>query len=63
VGLSIGGKDLLLVKQDVSSNLGPSELKNHLDELGEQLFSGTCNFLPKNKDQKHKVKYLHIIIN
>ncbi|CAJ2676042.1 unnamed protein product [Trifolium pratense] len=55
VGLSIGGKDLLLVKQDVSSNLGPSELKNHLDELGEQLFSGTCNFLPKNKDQKHKV--------
>lgn len=55
VGLSVGGKDLLLVKQDVSSTLGPSELKNHLDDLGEQLFSGTCNFLPKNKDQKHKV--------
>ncbi|KAL5052482.1 hypothetical protein RYX36_033164 [Vicia faba] len=55
VGLSIGGKDLLLVKQDVSSNLGPSELKIHLDELGDQLFSGTCNFLPKKKDQKHKI--------
>ncbi|KAI5382774.1 hypothetical protein KIW84_070257 [Lathyrus oleraceus] len=55
VGLSIGGKDLLLVKQDVSSNLGPSDLKNHLDELGDQLFSGTCNFLPKKKDQKHKI--------
>ncbi|XP_027342769.1 MACPF domain-containing protein At1g14780 [Abrus precatorius] len=55
VGLSIGGKDLVLVKQDVSSNLGQSELKKHLDELGNQLFTGTCNFLPKTKEQKHKV--------
>lgn len=61
VGLSIGGKDLLLVKQEVSSNLSPSDLKNHLDELGDQLFTGTCNFLPKNKEQKHKVIYLPII--
>lgn len=61
VGLSIGGKDLLLVKQDTSSNMGPSELRKHLDELGDQLFTGTCNFLPKTKEQKHKVvKYLHI---
>ncbi|XP_004503342.1 MACPF domain-containing protein At1g14780 [Cicer arietinum] len=63
VGLSIGGKDLLLVKQDVSSNLGPSELKNHLDELGDQLFSGTCNFLPKNKDHKHKVPSAFNVFN
>ncbi|XP_061355234.1 MACPF domain-containing protein At1g14780 isoform X2 [Gastrolobium bilobum] len=55
VGLSIGGKDLVLVKQDESSNLGPSELKKHLDELGDQLFTGTCNFLPKTKEQKNKV--------
>nr|KYP61509.1 hypothetical protein KK1_016003 [Cajanus cajan] len=55
VGLGIGGKDLVLVKQDESSNLEPSELKMHLDELGNQLFNGTCNFLPKSKDQKHKV--------
>ncbi|RZC14054.1 MACPF domain-containing protein isoform C [Glycine soja] len=54
VGLSIGGKDLVLVKQDVSSNLEPSELKKHLDELGNQLFNGTCNFLPKSKEQKYK---------
>ncbi|KAJ1418364.1 Membrane attack complex component/perforin [Sesbania bispinosa] len=56
VGLSIGGKDLIFVKQDVSSTLPPSELKKHLHELGDQLFTGTCNFLPKTcKDQKHKV--------
>ncbi|KAK7320094.1 hypothetical protein RJT34_04825 [Clitoria ternatea] len=53
VGLSIGGKDVVLVKQDVSSNLGPSELKMHLDELGNQLFTGTCDFLPKTKDHKY----------
>ncbi|RDX75223.1 MACPF domain-containing protein [Mucuna pruriens] len=55
VGLGVGGKDLVLVKQDVSSNLGPSEIKKHLDELGDQLFTGTCNFLPKSKEQKYKV--------
>ncbi|ESW32436.1 hypothetical protein PHAVU_002G322500 [Phaseolus vulgaris] len=55
VGLSIGGQDLVLVKQDVSSSLEPSELKGHLDELGNQLFTGTCSFLPRSKDQKYKV--------
>lgn len=55
VGLSIGGKDVVLVRQDVSSNLGPSELKEHLYELGDQLFTGKCNFLPKTKEQKCKV--------
>ncbi|KAJ1425326.1 Membrane attack complex component/perforin [Sesbania bispinosa] len=55
VGLSIGGKDLIFVKQDVSSKLAPSELKKHLHELGDQLFTGTCNFLPKTKEHKYKV--------
>lgn len=61
VGLGIGGKDLVLVKQDVSSNLDPSELKKHLDELGNQLFNGTCNFLPKSKEQKYKVSFVYSI--
>ena len=56
VGLSIGGKDSVLVKQDVSSNLEPTELKKHLDELGDELFNGTCNFPPKAREQKQKVK-------
>lgn len=59
VGLSIGGQDVVLVKQDNSSNLGPSELKKHLDDLGDQLFTGTCNFTPNIKEQKNKVLVSH----
>ncbi|XP_031257404.1 MACPF domain-containing protein At1g14780-like [Pistacia vera] len=54
VGLSVGGQDVVLVKQDKSSNLGPSELKTHLDNLGDQLFTGTCSFAPKTKEKMHK---------
>ncbi|KAJ6988255.1 hypothetical protein NC653_021247 [Populus alba x Populus x berolinensis] len=54
VGLSIGGQDVVLVRQDNSSNLGPSELKRHLDDLGDQLFTGICNFTAKARDQKSK---------
>ncbi|XP_073143196.1 MACPF domain-containing protein At1g14780 [Henckelia pumila] len=56
VGLSMGGHDLVLVKQDKSSSMEPSELKNHLYNLGNQLFNGTCTFSPrhfKTKEQKH----------
>ncbi|KAJ8760913.1 hypothetical protein K2173_021951 [Erythroxylum novogranatense] len=52
VGLSIGGSDVLLVRQDRSSTMSPSELKKHLDDLGDQLFTGICNFPPKSRDQK-----------
>lgn len=55
VGLSIGGHDVVLVRQDKSSNLEPSLLKKHLYDLGDQLFTGTCRFAPKTKDQKQKV--------
>ena len=55
VGLSIGGQDVVLVRQDKSSNLGPSELKRHLDDLGDQLFTGICNFTAEARDQKSKV--------
>ncbi|PQQ18828.1 MACPF domain-containing protein [Prunus yedoensis var. nudiflora] len=57
VGLSIGAEDVVFVKQDKSSNMEPSDLKNHLNELGDQHFTGTCNFSPlhsKAKDQRHK---------
>lgn len=58
VGLSVGAEDVVLVKQDKSSNMQPSDLKNHLNELGDQHFTGACSFSPshsKSKDQKHKV--------
>ncbi|KAL5827814.1 hypothetical protein ACOSQ3_019665 [Xanthoceras sorbifolium] len=54
VGLSVGGQDVVLVKQNQSSNLGPSELKKHLDDLGDQLFTGSCSFSPRIKEQKYK---------
>ncbi|XP_022146397.1 MACPF domain-containing protein At1g14780 [Momordica charantia] len=53
VGLSIGGHDVVLVRQDKSSPLEPSELKSHLEELGDQLFTGACTFNPKDH---HKIK-------
>ncbi|XP_057777635.1 LOW QUALITY PROTEIN: MACPF domain-containing protein At1g14780 [Salvia miltiorrhiza] len=58
VGLSIGGEDVILVKQEKCSNMEASQLKNHLDNLGDQLFTGACTFSPhqctKTKDQKNK---------
>ncbi|XP_027176316.1 MACPF domain-containing protein At1g14780-like [Coffea eugenioides] len=57
VGLSIGGQDVVLVRQDKSSNLEPSQLKSHLDVLGDQLFTGACSFSPhqlKTREQKQK---------
>ncbi|XP_030468120.1 MACPF domain-containing protein At1g14780 isoform X2 [Syzygium oleosum] len=56
VGLGVGGQDVVVVRQDRSSNLGPSELKRHLDDLGDQLFTGACTFSPlhyKTKESKH----------
>lgn len=49
---------MVLVRQDKLSNMESSQLKNHLDELGDQLFSGICNFCPqqcKSREQMHKV--------
>ncbi|KAF8723641.1 hypothetical protein HU200_021598 [Digitaria exilis] len=57
VGLSLGGQDVVYVKQDNSSPLSPSEIKEHLDRLGDQLFTGTCTLPPSNrKSRDHKLK-------
>ncbi|KAK3128865.1 hypothetical protein QOZ80_6BG0467400 [Eleusine coracana subsp. coracana] len=58
VGLSMGGQDVVYVKQDKSSPLSPSEIKEHLDRLGDQLFTGICTLPPshcKSRDHKFKV--------
>ncbi|KAL6606963.1 hypothetical protein ACP70R_042616 [Stipagrostis hirtigluma subsp. patula] len=58
VGLSLGGQDVVYVKQDKSSPLSPSEIKEHLDRLGDQLFTGTCTLPPshcKSRDHRFKV--------
>ncbi|KAG0464231.1 hypothetical protein HPP92_020300 [Vanilla planifolia] len=59
VGVSVGGQDVVYVKQDwSSSDLSPAELKHCLDQLGDQLFTGACT-LPrihcKSKDYKVKL--------
>ncbi|KAJ4754069.1 MACPF domain-containing protein [Rhynchospora pubera] len=58
VGLSMGGQDVVYVKQDKSSQLPLCEIKHNLDKLGDQLFTGICT-LPlqqrKSKENKSKV--------
>jgi hypothetical protein len=56
VGLSMGGQDVVYVKQDVSSALPPSEIKEHLDRLGDQLFTGACAMPPLRCKSKDKLK-------
>ncbi|KAL4575649.1 hypothetical protein LXL04_022500 [Taraxacum kok-saghyz] len=46
VGIGIGGQDVILLKQSKSSNLEPSQLKNHLEDLGDEMFNGACTFPP-----------------
>ncbi|XP_020576241.1 MACPF domain-containing protein At1g14780-like [Phalaenopsis equestris] len=46
VGLSVGGQDVVYVRQDQSSDLSSSELKQNLGQLGDQLFTGTCALPP-----------------
>jgi len=59
VGISIGGQDMVLVRQDKSSKLEASELKKHLYELGDQLFTGTCSIPPKHlRTKQHRQKVL-----
>ncbi|XP_058108342.1 MACPF domain-containing protein At1g14780-like [Magnolia sinica] len=58
VGVTVGGQDVVFLRQDKSSNLQPSELKKHLDKLGDEIFTGSCTLSPlhwKTKGQKNKI--------
>jgi hypothetical protein len=60
VGVSMGGQDVVYVKQDKSSLLPESEIKEHLEKLGDQLFTGTCPMPPSHcKSKDNKTKELH----
>lgn len=57
VGVSMGGQDVVYAKQDKSSLLTQSEIKEHLDKLGDQVFTGTCTLPPSHcKSRDHKIK-------
>ncbi|RWW52471.1 hypothetical protein BHE74_00041121 [Ensete ventricosum] len=57
MGLSVGGQDVVSVKQDHSSSLSACELRQHLERLGDQLFTGKCALPPFHRRSKeHELK-------
>ncbi|GMY32184.1 MACPF domain-containing protein At4g24290-like [Fagus crenata] len=58
VGMAVGGQDLVCVKQKPSSTIPPADLRRHLEDLGDFLFSdGRSPSLmeTKTRDGKEKV--------
>ena len=59
VEMGIGGQDVICVKQSHSSTISTADLKLHLEDLGDFLFSDGKNHSPihrKTKDGKSKVQ-------
>lgn len=63
MGLAVGGQDLICVRQTPSSEIPPAELRAHLEDLGDALFSDGKNSLLQRKalDGKQKVRDLREI--
>jgi hypothetical protein len=58
VEIAVGGQDVICVKQSHSSTISSADLKLHLEDLGDFLFSDGKNLSPihrKTKDGKSKV--------
>ncbi|XP_023912363.1 MACPF domain-containing protein At1g14780 [Quercus suber] len=60
VGMAVGGQDLVCVKQKPSSPIPPADLRRHLEDLGDFLFSdGSPSLMQmKTRDGKQKVPEL-----
>jgi hypothetical protein len=59
--MAIGGQDVICVKQSHSSTISTADLKLHLEDLGDFLFSDGKGHSPihrKTKDGKGKVPML-----
>jgi hypothetical protein len=59
VEMGIGGQDVICVKQSHSSTVSTADLKLHLEDLGDFLFSDGKNHSPihrKTKDGKSTVQ-------
>ncbi|KAM7277589.1 hypothetical protein ACFE04_004723 [Oxalis oulophora] len=55
VGLAVGGQDLICVRQDPSSSISPADLRRHLEDLGDFLFSdgkSSTTLHRKTRDEK-----------
>ncbi|KAF4380507.1 hypothetical protein G4B88_011753 [Cannabis sativa] len=58
VGMAVGGQDLVCVRQKSSSPIPPADLRGHLEDLGDILFSDSRSpslMQRKTGDGKHKV--------
>lgn len=56
--MAVGGQDVICIKQTHSSTVSPAELKVHLEDLGDVLFSDGRNLSPlhrKGRKGKNKV--------
>lgn len=63
--MAVGGQDLVCVRQKSSSPIPVADLRRHLEDLGDFLFSDSRSpsFLQrKTGDSKHKV-LLHFILS
>lgn len=57
--MAVGGQDVICVKQSPSSTISSADLKLHLEDLGDFLFSDGRNHSPihrKTRDGKSKVQ-------
>ncbi|KAL5542834.1 hypothetical protein UlMin_010544 [Ulmus minor] len=58
VGMAVGGQDLVCIRQKSSSPIPPADLRRHLEDLGDILFSDSTSpslLQRKTGDGKHKV--------
>lgn len=65
VGMAVGGQDVVSVRQTSSSTIPPIELKGHLEDLGDYLFSDGRSLSPlqrKTREGKQKVFGLHLSV-
>ena len=67
--MAVGGQDIICVKQNHSSKVPPGDLRRHLENLGDFLFSDLKspsqqqrNSTPEGKQKVMKYIYIYIYI-
>ena len=66
MGMAVGGQDLICLRQKPSSPIPPADLRRHLEDLGDYLFSDEKSpSLPQRKtgDGKQKVFVFQLKLN
>lgn len=64
VSVAIGGQDVVFVRQSHSSSISSAELKNHLENLGDELFSDGHSLSPyRNNKRESRQKVPEVFSN